>query len=222
MVETKIGWKMVTNIKITAFDLEGNIKDIQEIKNLITTVGLNEMRDFLHGQPAGAADATEANKLHDADGGFTARDVGKWLHNTTDDTWTTVSGFVDSGELDLTDDIMADTEDYILYPASAGIRYVELGTGDTAPALADVALDTYLFRKIMTSTSKPADGQTRRTVYIAPGEAVDALEEIGWWAGAAAAAGEATGILISRVLYSRNKTALESLQIERTDTITEA
>jgi len=147
-----------TNIKITAFDLEGNIKDVQEFHNLITTVGLNMVRDALHS-------------------------VGD----------------------------VADCE----------IKYVEVGTGNTAPALADVALDTYLFRKVMTSTSKPADGQTRCTVYIAPTEAVDALEEIGWWAGTAAVAGQATGIMVSRVLYSRNKTALESLQIERTDTIAE-
>jgi len=64
---------------------------------------------------SGAADATEANKLHDADGGFAAGDVGKRVWNKTDNTYTTVSGFVDSGELDLTDDIMVDTETYELY-----------------------------------------------------------------------------------------------------------
>lgn len=159
MVGAKGNWKQVTNIKIIAFDLKGKVIDVQEVKNLITTVGLNMIRDALHS-------------------------VGD----------------------------IADCE----------IKYVEVGTGSTAPSLADTTLDAYLFRKIMTSTSKPANGQTKCTVYIAPGEAVDALEEIGWWAGAAAAAGEATGIMISRVLYSRNKTALESLQIERTDTITEA
>ena len=65
----------------------------------------------------GAADATEANKLHDADGGFEAADVGAYVHNTTDNTYTTVAAFVDSGELTLTDDIMADTENYTLYHA---------------------------------------------------------------------------------------------------------
>ena len=63
----------------------------------------------------GTADATEANKLHDADGGFSAGDVGKTVWNTTDNTYTTVSAYVDSGELTLTDDIMADTETYQLY-----------------------------------------------------------------------------------------------------------
>ena len=159
MIENKGNWKQVTNIKITAFDLDGNVKDVQEIKNLITTVGLNMVRDALNNV------ATVADCM---------------------------------------------------------IKYVEVGTGNTALALTDVALDAYLFRKIMTSRSTPADGQTKCVCYIAPAEAVGALKEIGWWAGAAAGAGQATGIMISRVLYSRNKTALESLQIERTDTIAEA
>ena len=63
----------------------------------------------------GTADATEANKLHDADGGFAASNVGNTVWNTIDDTYTTVSAYVDTGELTLTDDIMADTEVYILY-----------------------------------------------------------------------------------------------------------
>jgi len=155
-MESNIKW--THNVKITAFDLEGNILDVQEIHNLLTTVGLNMVRDALH---------------------------------------------------DVAD--VADCE----------IKYVEVGSGTNAPALTDVALQTFVFRKIMTSTSKPADGQTKCIVYISPSEAVGAIEEIGWWAGAAAAAGEATGIMISRVNYSRNKTNVESIQIERTDTITE-
>lgn len=155
-MDSNILWKR--NVKVTVFDLEGNIIDVQEIKNIITTVGLNMVRDALH---------------------------------------------------DVAD--VADCE----------IKYVETGSGTNAPAITDVALQTYVFRKIMTSTSKPADGQTKCICYIAPAEAVGAIEEIGWWAGTDCAAGEATGILISRVNYSRNKTALESIQIERTDTIAE-
>ncbi len=214
----KGNWKLITNIKVTAFDLEGNVKDVQELKNLITTVGLNMVRDFIYGIAlAGTADATEANKLHDADGGFTANDVGRWLHNTTDDTWTTVSGFVDSGELDLTDDIMADTEDYIIYPSGDGIQYLGIGDDDTAPALTDTTLGNETFRKITTARSKPADAQNLHTTYISPAEAVGTIKELAWFAGVTAGAGADTGIMISRALYSREKTALESLQIERTD-----
>ena len=150
--------KLSTNIKVIARDLDGNITDVKEIANLITTVGLQMLRDALNNV------ATVADCM---------------------------------------------------------IKYVEVGTGSTAPALADVALDNFLFRKLMTSRSTPSTYTTKCTVYIAPGEAIGAIEEIGWWAGAACGAGEATGIMIARVLYTRNKTALESLQIERTDTITE-
>ena len=64
---------------------------------------------------SGTADATEANKLHDADGGFTAGMVGAMVWNKTDNTYTTVSAFVDSGELTLTDDIMINGETYDIY-----------------------------------------------------------------------------------------------------------
>lgn len=82
----------------------------------------------------GAADATEANKLHDADGGFEAADVGAWIWNTTDNTYTTVSAFVDSGELTLAGDIMVDTEGYKLYRSKytvteAGNYIIIAGTG---------------------------------------------------------------------------------------------
>ena len=66
---------------------------------------------------SGTADATEAFRLHDADAGFSANDKGKTVHNTTDDTYTYVSAFVDSDELILDDDIMVDTETYQLYDA---------------------------------------------------------------------------------------------------------
>jgi len=73
--------------------------------------------DFNVTGASGAADATEANKLHDADGGFTAALVGACVHNTTDDTYAIVSAYVDSGELTLSANIMANGENYVIYPA---------------------------------------------------------------------------------------------------------
>ena len=64
---------------------------------------------------AGTADATQANKLHDADGGFAASDVGAAVWNTTDNTYAVVTAFVDSGELTLDTDIMVNGETYDLY-----------------------------------------------------------------------------------------------------------
>jgi len=83
-------------------------------------IGLNAedfdvQNEFNTTTKSGTADATEANKLHDADGNFASSDIGAWIWNKTDNSYTQVTGFVDSGELDLADDIMADTETYELY-----------------------------------------------------------------------------------------------------------
>lgn len=61
---------------------------------------------------SGTADATEANKLHDADGGFSADMVGATAYNTTDSTSSIITAFVDSGELTLAGDIFVITETY--------------------------------------------------------------------------------------------------------------
>ncbi len=53
---------------------------------------------------SGTADFNEANKLHDAGGDFSVNDVGKSVHNTTDDTYGTITAFVDSTELTLAGD----------------------------------------------------------------------------------------------------------------------
>ena len=82
---------------------------------LLDTENYDEQGEFNNRVVSGAADATEANKLHDADGGFEAADVGATVWNTIDNTYTTVAAFVDSGELTLTDDIMVDTETYKLF-----------------------------------------------------------------------------------------------------------
>lgn len=102
------------------------------------------------------------------------------------------------------------------------IKYMAVGNDSTAPALAQTTLVNETFRKAITSFSEPADAQLKTTVYIAPTEAIGQIEEIGWFAGVDAGAGADSGIMVSRVLYSRNKTAIESIQVERTDTIAEA
>ncbi len=53
---------------------------------------------------SGTADFNEVNKLHDAGGDFSVNDVGKSVHNTTDDTYGTITAFVDSTELTLAGD----------------------------------------------------------------------------------------------------------------------
>jgi len=99
----------------------------------------------------GAADATEAFKLHDADGGFPADSVtaGGIVWNTTDNTYASVSGFVDSGELTLDTDIMSDTDGYVLYfsrfTATKNGRYL-LNSTVTFAALADAVAVQLIFK----------------------------------------------------------------------------
>lgn len=223
-MKSKHEWQWITKIKITAFDRAGNIIDVWESGNLLMNVGLNMQRDSLMGDAkTGTADATEANKLHDDDATFSAGDVGKRVCNTTDKTCSLITGFVDSGEFDLADDIMADTEDYVIYPSGDGIMYLAWGSDNTPPAVGQTQLVAETARQTMTSKTAGGTGELISVVYINPATAVAPpnIEELGWFAGVTAGAGADTGIIVGRVLYSRAKTNIESLQIERTDLIAE-
>ncbi len=102
------------------------------------------------------------------------------------------------------------------------IKYLAWGSDNTAPADSDVALGAEFGRKQITSYDYDDYGIEITTTYMAPYEGVEAaIEELGWLAGANATATPGSGILVARVLYSRAKTNLESLQIERTDTLSE-
>ncbi len=106
--------------------------------------------------------------------------------------------------------------------ADLEIKVFGIGDDNTAPAVGQTQLVNETFRKARTSQSKPGTGQQRYVQYIDPTEAIGAIEEFGWFAGAAADSGTPdSGIMVSRTLYSRVKTALESIQIERTDTFVE-
>ena len=87
-----------------------------------------------------------------------------------------------------------------------GVAYCEIGTGDTAPAAGDTSLTTYHGRKVVTSKSRSGYECTVSTFFTAA-EATCAIEEAGLWAGADAAAGEATGLLASHFLVSYDNSA---------------
>ena len=99
------------------------------------------------------------------------------------------------------------------------IKYIGIGSDNTAPTTADNTLGNETFRKAVTSQIAGGTGITITNLYVAPEEAVGTIEEIGFFSGASASATTDSGVLFARVLYSRTKTAVESIQIERTDTI---
>ena len=82
-------------------------------------------------------------------------------------------------------------------------------------AVTNTVLGNEIFRIALTSFSKPAIGQYRTVFYLAPAEAVGWIRELGWFGGTAAVT------LMARVFWVRNKTAIESVQFERVDAITE-
>ena len=100
------------------------------------------------------------------------------------------------------------------------IKFIALGSNNTAPASGDTQLGNETFRKAVTSQAAGGSvGVTITNLYVAPEEAVGTIEEIGFFSGSAASSTTNSGTLFARVLYSRTKTAVESIQIERTDTI---
>lgn len=102
----------------------------------------------------------------------------------------------------------------------AEIKYIAIGSDNTAPSSGDTTLGNETFRKAVTSqTAGGSVGVTVTNLYVAPEEAVGTIEEIGFFSGSSASATTDSGTLFARVLYSRTKTAVESIQIERTDTI---
>lgn len=151
-----VGWSGLVTIKV--LDLQGEVIDETIVKNLITTVGKEMLRDIL-------------------------------------------SGAITDGE----------------------IKYVGMGSDNTAPAVGQTTLVAEEFRKAMTTQANGGGtAELDSTVYIAPFEAnTFTTEEIGWFAGVAAGAGADSGIMVARILYSRAKNNLEAIQIVRTDTISE-
>ena len=101
------------------------------------------------------------------------------------------------------------------------IKYVALGSTPTVAANDQVQLTSEQFRKLVTSQANTATaGELETILFVADIEANDFVtEEIGWFAGTTATATVNTGIMIARVLYSRQKTNLESWTIRRLDQV---
>ncbi len=120
----------------------------------------------------------------------------------------------------LTDDGLNMMRDVLKGAVTDGkVKYAVLGNSATAPAYGNYQLGAEQFRKAVTSQTNGASaGQLITDCYVGPTEANSfKTEEIGWFAGAAATGTVNTGILVARVLYSRQKSAEESWTIRRID-----
>ena len=105
--------------------------------------------------------------------------------------------------------------------SAAQISYVEVGSDDGTilPLSAtNTALGNAQFRKAVTSSSNIGTGQRKTTLYLTPSECNSfTIKEIGWFIGGSATLG--SGTLLARVLYTHSKVSTESLQLDRTDTL---
>jgi hypothetical protein len=105
---------------------------------------------------------------------------------------------------------------------SIEIKYLAWGSSNAALSVNQHTLGAEFGRKAVTAQVAGATGILDTTTYISPSEAnTPKIEEIGWFAGPTATAVANTGILVARVLYSKQKTNLESIQSSRTDTLTD-
>ena len=103
--------------------------------------------------------------------------------------------------------------------ADIELKYLALGTSDIAIDDTQTQLGAEGFRTAFVSQTTPATGQLQSTALVLDTEAVINIREIGIFAGVGATSTANSGILVSRILWSRNKTNLESIQFVRTDTI---
>jgi hypothetical protein len=101
----------------------------------------------------------------------------------------------------------------------AEIKYIAIGTSSASVLTTNTQLGAEVFRKAVFSKSIVGTGAVQTIAILDDAEAVVNIQEIGVFAGSTASVTANSGIMISRILYSRNKTNLESVQIQRTDTI---
>jgi hypothetical protein len=97
------------------------------------------------------------------------------------------------------------------------IKYMGWGDSTTAVSSTQAALGNEAGRKAITSRSSSGPGVLVTTTYLAPAEAVGTIGELGWFASTGATAVADSGIMLARVLYSKVKTELESITVDRID-----
>lgn len=99
------------------------------------------------------------------------------------------------------------------------IKYLALGTSNTPVTDSQTQLGNEIFRTPYISSEKTAVGELTTVFSALDAEAVGQIEEIGIFSGASATITPNSGKLISRILWSKNKTNLEEIQFTRIDRI---
>lgn len=100
---------------------------------------------------------------------------------------------------------------------SMEIKYLAIGSGSNAVEATQTKLVNETARFAVASRS--SSGAVTTTVFnMLAGEGVGQIEELGIYVGAAASSEADSGTLLSRVLWSHDKSNSEEITITRTDT----
>jgi hypothetical protein len=94
------------------------------------------------------------------------------------------------------------------------IKYLAIGNGNKAIDNADQLLDNEIFRTFYQFRTETANNELTVEFTITDAEAVGQWEELGIFVGSSATGTADTGLMLSRVLYSDEKTNLEEITIQ--------
>lgn len=97
------------------------------------------------------------------------------------------------------------------------LNYLAVGSNSAAVVDSATQLGTEIFRVAIATPVKTATGILDCIAWLLAADGVMSIRELGIFANGTAAAN--SGTMMSRILYTRNKTALESIRVGRTDTI---
>lgn len=77
---------------------------------------------------------------------------------------------------------------------------------------------TELGRKVITKQTGADTDEIESITFLAPFEANETITHLGWWGGWQASGTLGTGIEVDKQTYSKTKTNLEAIQVDKTDT----
>ncbi|MFZ5352736.1 MAG: hypothetical protein ACOZCL_08435 [Bacillota bacterium] len=106
--------------------------------------------------------------------------------------------------------------------ADIDVKYLALGTSNAAVTDSQTQLGNEIFRTQYINRERSATGEVTSKFVVLDNEAVAQIEEIGIFGGSTATATANTGTLISRILWSRNKSNSEEINFTRVDKVVRA
>jgi len=127
------------------------------------------------------------------------------------------SGTITNDALNLIRDLMKGDE------TDGEIKIIAVGDDDGTIlplAVTNSQLGNETFRKAITSHTAGGNGVVETMGILASDESIGTIKEWGFFGGSAAVAGTPdSGVLMYRLLSTHVKTALESIQVDSTDTV---